>query len=222
MVRMGTLHRLIAVTGVIALTVGLGGCLDMIYGWHYDQTKGGELKGTLRIQWVAQDKFLYEPDPADPLIFKRADGTIIEPAAMYTDGGTIPQALRALKAYSPWGYAPAYLLHDWLFAMKQCKYPGYEKLTLEDAADVLGEAMKTLMEKPNFGGVNKLVHYSIYEGVLTSTARDYWDNGPCEAPGATMKRLPAPTATRSLASKNAAPSATPEGAPYPTFTIKIP
>lgn len=49
MVRMGTLHRLIAVAGVIALTVGLGGCLDMIYGWHYDQTKAGELKGTLRI-----------------------------------------------------------------------------------------------------------------------------------------------------------------------------
>lgn len=209
-------------TVVIAVTVGLGGCLDMIYGWHYDQTKAGVLKGTLRIQWLAQDKFLYEPDPVDPLIFTRADGTIIKPAAMYTDGGTIPQALRALKAYSPWGYAPAYLVHDWLFAMKQCKYPGYEKLTLEDTANVMSEAMKTLMEKPDFGGVNKLVHYSMYQGVLSSTAKDYWDNGPCDAPGAEMKRLPTPSTTRSLATKKVEPGATAEGAPYPTFTIKIP
>lgn len=82
-------------------TIGLGGCLDLIYGWHYDQTKIGELKGTKRIKWLAQDKFLYEPDPADPLVFMRADGTVIRPEAMYTDGGSIPQALRAIRAYSP-------------------------------------------------------------------------------------------------------------------------
>ncbi|MGD9667865.1 MAG: DUF1353 domain-containing protein [Hyphomicrobiaceae bacterium] len=217
-----TLAGGLRLAAVIVVTVGLGGCLDMIYGWRYDQTKSGELKGTLRIQWLAQDKFLYEPDPTDPLIFKRADGTVIEPAAMYTDGGSIPQALRAIKAYSPWGYAPAFLLHDWLFAMKQCRYPGYEKLTLEDAANVMAEAMKTLMEKPNFGGVNKLVHYSMYEGVLTRTARDYWDNGPCDAPGATMKRLPTPATTRSLATKKIESGTSAEEAPYPTFTIKIP
>lgn len=216
------LGRAFRLAAVMALTVSLAGCLDLFYGWHYDQMKTGELKGTLRIKWLAQDKFLYEPDPDDPLVFKRADGTIIEPAAMYTDGGTIPQALRAIKAYSPWGYAPAYLLHDWLFAMKQCEYPGYEKLTLEDAANVMGEAMKTLMEKPDFGGVNKLVHYSMYQGVLSSTARDYWDNGACDAPGAVMTRLPTPMIARSLAKKNADPGAAADIAPYPTFTIKIP
>jgi hypothetical protein len=56
---------------------------------------------------------------------------------MYTDGGSIPQPLRAIKVYSPWGYAPAFLVHDWLFAIKQCKRPGYEKLTLEGATDAM-------------------------------------------------------------------------------------
>lgn len=205
---------------VVIATMGLGGCLDMIYGWHYDQTRTGDLKGTLRIRWVANDQFVYEPDPADPLRFKRADGSIIQPEAMYTDGGSIPQALRAIKAYSPWGYAPAFIIHDWLFVMKQCKLKGYEKLTLEDAATIMAEAVKTLMEKPDFGGVNKLVHYSMYEGVLTSTAKDYWDNGPCNTPDARMKRVPdVQMKTRSL-SETEAKSAVPEA--YPTFTIKVP
>lgn len=205
-----------AIAAVMVATVGLGGCLDLIYGWHYDQTKSGDLKGTVRIRWVSNDQFVYEPDPADPLTFKRADGTVIMPAAMYTDGGTIPQALRAIKAYSPWGYAPAFLVHDWLFVVKQCKLAGHDKLTLEDAANVMAEAMKTLMEKPDFGGVNKLVHYSMYQGVLSSTARNYWDNGECNPPNARMERTPAPARTRSLAQPKSA-----DGAPLPSFTITI-
>lgn len=209
-------RKSIAVAAVALATLGLGGCLDLIYGWSYDQTKAGELTGTIRIRWVGQDKFVYEPDAEDPLTFKRADGTTIKPESMYTDGGSIPQGLRVIKAYSPWGYAPAFIVHDWLFAMKQCKYPGYEKLTLEDAANVMAEAMKTLMEKPDFGGVNKLVHYSMYQGVLSSSARDYWDNGPCDKPGAIMKRLPSAPESRTLA----APRPT-DAAPLPTFTIKV-
>lgn len=212
----------LAAAFVAMVTIALGGCLDLIYGWHYDQTRAGELKGTLRIQWIEQDKFLYEPDPADPLIFTRADGTVVRPAAMFTDGGSIPQALRVIKAYSPWGYAPAFLIHDWLFAMKQCKYPGYEKLTLEDAANVMSEAMKTLMEKPNFGGANKLVHYTMYQGVLSSTAKDYWDHGACDSPGAMMPRIPSEATTRSLAPHKLDQESAPAASPYPTFTIKIP
>lgn len=204
-----------AIAAIIA-SLALGGCLDMIYGWHYDQTRTGELKGTLRIQWVGQDQFLYEPDPADPLTFMRADGTVIRPGPMFTDGGTIPQALRAIKAYSPWGYAPAFLLHDWLFVVKQCKLDGHEALSVEGAADVMAEAMKTLMEKPDFGGVNKLVHYSMYQGVRSNTARDYWNNGTCNPPGARMERSPVRQKSRSLAPKTA------DGAPLPSFTIKIP
>ena len=88
---------------------------------------------------------------------------------------------------------------------------------LEDAATVMAEAMKTLMEKPNFGGVNKLVHYSMYQGVRSSTAQDYWDNGTCEAPGAELERIPQASRTRALTADKSG-----TGTPYPSFTIKIP
>ena len=215
----------------IAATIGLGGCLDMLYGRHYDQTKSGDLKGTLRVTWLNNDSFLYEPDPANPLTFKRADGSSITPAAMYTDGGSIPSALRALKGYSPWGYAPAFIIHDWLFVMKQCKLPGFESYDLEAAATVMAEAMKTLMEKPQFGGPNKLVHYSMYEGVRSSTAKDYWDNGACNKPDALIERTPKSAATRSI-TRAPAPSASapaeprsglggPAPQPMASFTITI-
>ncbi|MCB1519186.1 MAG: DUF1353 domain-containing protein [Hyphomicrobiaceae bacterium] len=203
---------------VATATLGLTGCLDQLFGWQYDQTKTGELKGTLQIRWLSQDKFLFVPDAADPLVFKRADGTVIQPQSMYTDGGTIPSALRAIKAYSPWGYAPAFIIHDWLFVMKQCKLQGHEAYDLDTAAMIMAEAMKTLMEKPDFGGPNKLVHYSMYEAVRTSTARDYWENGVCNPAGAAMSRVPEKSATRSL---EAAPSSTPAASPMPTITIKI-
>jgi hypothetical protein len=216
-------RKWVAVAAAAVAAVGLGGCLEQLYGWHYDQTKAGELKGTLRVTWVNQDSFLYEPDPADPLTFKRADGTTITPAAMFTDGGSIPLALRTLKGYSPWGYAPAFLIHDWLFVMKQCKLSGFEKYDLEAAATIMAEAMKTLMEKPQFGGPNKLVHYSMYEGVRSTTAKDYWDNGKCNSPGAAMERSPKPAATRSI-SKSApsaaeAPQASQAPAAMPSFTM---
>ncbi len=201
--------------------VALGGCLDQIYGWHYDRTQTGELKGTLRVTWVGQDSFLYEPDPVNPLYFKRADGTVIQPATMFTDGGTIPMALRAIKSYSPWGYAPAFIIHDWLFVMKQCQLPGYEKYDLEAAAVVMAEAVKSLMENPKVGAPNKLVHYSMYEGVRSATARDYWDNGKCNPAGAPLERAPSAAKTRSLEAPSSLGGPPVPKAALPSFTITL-
>ena len=159
----------------VALTLMLGGCSDITW----QRTSPGQLKGKLVIEWISQDEFLFLPDPSQPLSFKRANSEVIVPEAMYTDGGTIPVALRAVKSYSPWGYAPAFIIHDWLFTMKQCKLPGHEKLTLEESATVLAEVLKTVMENPKYGGPNKLVHYSMYEAVRSNVAKDYWDNGKC-------------------------------------------
>ena len=208
---------IVAVTGVVAL----GGCIDQIYRWHYDRTKTGELKGTLRVTWIGQDSFLYEPDPVNPLYFKRSDGTVIQPATMYTDGGTIPMALRAIKSYSPWGYAPAFIIHDWLFVMKQCQLPGYEKFNLEAAAEVMSEAVKSLMENPKVGAPNKLVHYSMYEGVLSSTARDYWEHGKCNPPGAALERAPSPAKTRSIEAPSTLGGPPVPKAALPSFTITL-
>jgi len=199
-----------------AAALALGGCLDQLFSWEYDQTNTGQLKGTLQIRWLSQDTFLFVPDTADPLTFTRSDGTVIQPGPMFTDGGSIPTALRAIKAYSPWGYAPAFIVHDWLFVMKQCKLDGYQNYDLDKAATVMAEALKTLMEKPEFGGPQKLVHYSMYEAVRSSTAKDYWDNGKCNPAGAAMSRVPSAPTTRSLSEE-----AVRGTAPMPTITMKL-
>lgn len=191
--------------GLAAVALSLAGCSDV----NYQQTSAGELKGKLVIEWINQDEFLFIPDPNAPLTFTRANKEVIKPEAMFTDGGTVPVALRAVKSYSPWGYAPAFIVHDWLFTIKQCKLMGHEKLTLDDSATILAEVLKTVMENPKFGGPNKLVHYSMYEAVRSNVAKDYWDNGKCT----TLPRVR--STTRSVtAPPAAAPS--PPGATSPS------
>lgn len=196
------------ISTLVALTLALGGCSDITW----QRTATGQLKGKLVIEWINQDEFLFIPDPAQPLTFTRANNEVIKPEAMYTDGGTIPVALRAVKSYSPWGYAPAFIVHDWLFTIKQCKLPGHDKLSLDDSATVLAEVLKTVMENPKYGGPNKLVHYSMYEAVRSTVAKDYWDNGKC----ATLPSVR--SSTRSIAPKSApqAPSGSAQAPPSPT------
>jgi hypothetical protein len=137
---------------------------------------------------------------------------------MYTDGGSVPAPLRALKSYSPWGYAPAYIIHDWLFAMKHCKIAGYENYDVEKAATVLAEVMKTIMENPKYGGAHKLVHYSIYEGVRSAVAKDYWDNGTCDTPSG-PKSMSGPATERKSTRPMVAPAAS--DAARPRFVISF-
>ena len=154
-----------------------------VYARHtivYETTKVGTLKGKLQVEWIDQDTFLFVPDPVNPLVYMRGNKEVVQPGMMRTDFGSVPVAMRALKSYSPWGYAPAFLIHDWLFVMKHCKLPGYEKLDLDVSATIMAEILKTMMESKRFGEPNTLVHYSMYQAVRTSTARDYWDKGTCQ------------------------------------------
>jgi len=192
-------------------------CTDLLYGRHYDQTDTGELKGRLVVEWVDQDKFIFLPDQQNPLKFTRKNKDVIEPQRMFTDGGSIPAPLRAIKSYSPWGYAPAFIVHDWLFVMKHCKVPGYEKYDLEKAATIMSEVMKTVMENPKYGGPNKLVHYSMYEAVRSKTASEYWDTGTCETPDGA--RTDAGPASERSFRPMAAPA--PTGVARPRFVIEF-
>lgn len=54
---------------------------------------------------------------------------------MFTDGGSIPVQF-GLKNYSPWGYGPAFIVHDWLLHMQDGKGEGYAKYSLENAATI--------------------------------------------------------------------------------------
>jgi hypothetical protein len=193
-------------------------CDDVRSGWLYDRTDTGVLKGRLIVEWVEQDKFIFQPDPQDPLTFTRKDNDVIRPQLMYTDGGSVPAPLRALKSYSPWGYAPAFIIHDWLFTMKHCKVAGFEKYDLDKAATIMAEAMKTVMENPKYGGPNKLVHYSMYEGVRSAVAKGYWDNGTCDTPSG-PKSAAGPESARQSARPMQRPA--PTEAARPRFVIEF-
>src|SRR5262245_3406002 len=79
------------------------------------------MKGTLLIQWDNESRFIYLPQAQDGLRFQTRDGREVKPGRMYTDGGSIPRVFWSVKGFSPWGYGPAYVLHDWLFHAHRCR-----------------------------------------------------------------------------------------------------
>ncbi len=152
--------------------------------YHYSDVQTGQLHGKLTVQWIDYDQFLFIPHAEDPLTFVRYNNESITPGKMYTDGGSIPRPFWALRNYSPWGYAPAYIVHDWLFEMGQCKLPGHENYDVEKAGLIMSEVIKTLMENPDYGAKNKLVLYSIYKAVVSPIAHYVWNEVECDQPTA--------------------------------------
>lgn len=159
----------------------LAASIQTASGASYEDFHVGSLKGKLVVQWWEPDKFVFLPDKDDPLTFKRSDGETITPGRMFTDGGSIPRPLWIFRQYSPWGYAPAFIVHDWLFHMKQCGLPGNDKYNYEIAATVMAEVMKTMMETKKVD-VAKLTLLAMYEAVDSNVAKTYWDTGKCELP----------------------------------------
>lgn len=144
-----------------ALALGLlSGCANV----NYETTRAGTFQGDLVVVWLrdtgsaGDGTFVYVPSPRDPLTFTRPDGKtrvpVIEPGMMYTDGGSIPPIGRVFNGLTPWNYGPAYMIHDWLFAARQCLNDGrtdaaYRKIedaTFQDSAEVIAEAIKALEE----------------------------------------------------------------------------
>lgn len=109
--------------------------------------------------WVGQHdsgdgRFVFVPDPGNPLVLtRRPSGQQIRPEMMYTDGGSIPRLARVFRGLSPWGYAPAYMIHDWLFQAHHCNMDGIPtpreaaiaSMTFEDSAAIIVEAIKALV-----------------------------------------------------------------------------
>jgi Protein of unknown function (DUF1353) len=160
---------------VIVITTG---CSSL----HYRQVVPGELHGKLIVQWIDHDKFIFLPDKDKPLSFTRANGENLIPGRMYTDGGSIPRPLWIFRSYSPWGYAPAFIIHDWLFFMKYCQLPGYEEYDVNKAVWIMSEVMKTLMIQNEQEGGDKLVLYTVYEAVRSPIAVKLWETGLCMQP----------------------------------------
>ena len=157
----------------------------------------GRFEGTLFVMWVDETKaglgdgtFVFVPSK-DPLKFyrDRSDATVsvIQPGMMYTDGGSIPTVAQAVKGFSPWGYAPAYMVHDWLFVARRCRKDPTateaEKKAGEmpflETADIAAEAIRTLIleKKVKENDFAPAVISGIVAGPIT---RSLWDDpGPC-------------------------------------------
>lgn len=130
---------------------------------NYDDLPEGEFKGTLFVMWVDDGRragdvrFVFVPNPRDPLRFVRAEGhgsvPVIEPEMMYTDGGSIPRAGQLFNGLNPWGYAPAYMVHDWIFVARHCLTDGMPTareetirgMEFKESAEIIAEAIKALI-----------------------------------------------------------------------------
>ena len=161
------------------------GCASTPYG----EVSTGKLEGKLIVQWLEPDIFLFLPDAQKPLRFTRSNGDVIQPGRMLTDGGSIPRPLWILRNYSPWGYAPAFVVHDWLFDMKHCAIPGFERYNHHIAATVMAEVMKTMMGSGKVA-VDQPTLLSMYLAVDSPIAESLWNKGKCEPPpvGLTNKK----------------------------------
>lgn len=143
---------------------------------YYPDFPSGAFEGEPLLYWVEPDIFRLEPNSAKPFRFVRTlndgDTEIIEPGRMFTDGGSIPRAFGVFsEKLSPWGYAPAFLIHDWLF---DCHHAGTSDKNFEEVRDIMMEGVKTLM----VSGVckrSRLVFDLIHAGIDSPVARAIWN-----------------------------------------------
>jgi hypothetical protein len=183
--------RMVAfVLGVTAL----GHCAPV----NYAALPEGEFSGSLFVMWVGEGgaqgdgKFVFVPNPDAPLVFRRKGAMPsvpeVRPGLMYTDGGSIPKAAQLFKGFSPWGYAPAYMVHDWLFVARHCIRDGkateaqkaLAAVDFADSAAILGEAIRTLVAERRVDP-NDLAGAVITGTVNGPISRAIWDRpGQCD------------------------------------------
>jgi hypothetical protein len=164
----------------------LSGCAEIFY----NKTPTGSFAGHLDVEWVAPNLFIYRPHPTAPLTYTAADGKIIRPQLMYTDGGSIPRLFWSTPNLGPWDFAPGFIIHDWLFLQHRCKSGDWQDFNFERSADLLAEALKTQMVKSQKRA--PVVLWAIHEAVRTSVANASWDSNECRIPPG--RALPTPLA----------------------------
>lgn len=195
------LGRLISIS-IVSLSVA---CSSL----DYKKLAPGSFSGSLFVMWVDEGgpsgdgTFLFVPDPGDPLIFRRADqqapGKTIQPGLMYTDGGSIPKVAQVFNGLSPWGYAPAYMIHDWMFVARHCivdgssdkRFQQVQDVDFDQSAAILGEAIKALVDADRVDP-NDVAANTITGAVGSVVARQLWEKrGACAAQQVSAKDIAA-------------------------------
>jgi len=162
--------------GTLALL--MCGCAQI----HYQKTQPGMISGDLIIEWRKPDEFLYKPSASNPLRFIRSNGDVIQPELMWTDGGSVPRPMWIFRNYSPWGYGPAFIIHDWLFTMQDCELPGHTAYSFDDSAEIMSEVIRTLLDLPDFdyGSIRSM--YLMHKAVQSASAYASWTDKECIEP----------------------------------------
>ncbi len=148
----------------------------------YRETAQSKFEGELEVRWVANDYFLFLPNKDNPPRLLRPNGQkAIQPGPMYTDGGSIAQALWGVQGLSPWGYAPAYVVHDWLFEARHCGYVSDNQYSFDESVTVIAEGLKAIMEHDP-----RVRNYFVFDAVVgavgSPVAKKRWDTGKCKPP----------------------------------------
>ena len=169
---------------ILLASVVLSSCATQTY----KDTGFARYSGAVDVRWIKNDYFQFLPNSDDPFTLTRPNGKVIRPGPMYTDGGSIPRFAWGVPGYSPWGYAPAYIIHDWLFEAQHCKYARDDEYTFDDSIAVMAEGLKALMEQsPEVR--NYVVFDTVVAAVGSSLAKRLWEKGECKAPAIRLLNL---------------------------------
>ncbi|MGJ8757451.1 hypothetical protein ACSFV5_07325 [Acinetobacter sp. HC8-3S] len=161
--------------------------LIQVDDWLYDDLSVGKFTAYCETETLpGKDNHFFKQSLDEPFFsYITSKGRVITPNSMRFNGGSIPYVMRVFKKFSPSYFMPAYLIHDWLFDRHRENEAPDHDFTFEETAEILAEAIKTLMEiryyEPDGKTLVKLdksetVLYLIYLAVKTPIARAIWNN----------------------------------------------
>jgi len=133
---------------LLLIPLFLTGCAKDFYA----QVKPGTFHGKCTLVPVGVDHqndyplYLLRQDARDPFRFERYNGEVIQPRTMLTSGGNVPWFIQVGPALDPGTYWDAYVIHDWLFDAHRRRLPEVARYSIGDAAMILAEAQKTMIE----------------------------------------------------------------------------
>lgn len=183
--------RLPALSSSLSSALALCGALAACGYVDYRDAPSGTFSGDLFVMWVGEGQFLFVPNRNNPLIFTWTDDQgrrqSVQPEMMYTDGGSIPPIGQLFNGFGPWGYAPAYMIHDWLFTARHCIVDGTPTpaearvagISFQQSAVLLASSIQALVTSGRVKD-NDLAGQAISGAVAGPIARARWnEKGAC-------------------------------------------